>query len=97
METCLKSRRALFFTWLIVETVLFGILVAIYFSVWMTVNLFVLLVSLIPGIMLDRAARKKDEKKIKILLPTTLAVNIVAIVLRFFEFDALYFRWDDNA
>jgi heme/copper-type cytochrome/quinol oxidase subunit 3 len=34
---------------------------------------------------------------IKILLPTTLAVNIVAIVLRFFEFDALYFRWDDNA
>jgi hypothetical protein len=62
METCLKSRRALFFTRLIVETVLFGILVAIYFSVWMTVNLFVLLVSLIPGIMLDRAARKNGRE-----------------------------------
>ena len=108
---------------LIIETVLFGILVAVYFSVWMnlspfpppkidgaraiydpvpdlmipTIGLIVLLVSLIPGILLDLAAREKNEKKVKILLPITLTINVVAIVLRFYEFDALHFKWDDNA
>jgi cytochrome c oxidase subunit III len=108
---------------LIIETVLFGILVSVYFSVWMnlspfpppkvegartiydpvpdllipTINLIVLLVSLIPGILLDLAAREKNEKKVKILLPITLSINVVAIVLRFYEFDALHFKWDDNA
>ena len=108
---------------LIIETVLFGILVSVYFSVWMNlapfpppkisgsqtiynpvpdltiplINLIVLLVSLIPGILLDLAAREKSEKKVKILLPITLSINVAAIILRFYEFDALYFKWDDNA
>ena len=108
---------------LIIETMLFGVLVAVYFSVWTNlspfpppktdgpsviydpvpdltipvINLLVLLASLIPGIWLDQAARAKDEKKIKILLPITLLMNAVAIVLRFYEFDALHFKWDDNA
>jgi cytochrome c oxidase subunit III len=108
---------------LIIETTMFGILVAVYFSVWMnlspfppprvdrfpviynpvpdltipTINLIVLLVSLIPGIWLDLSARKMDEKKVKILLVVTLLFNIAIIILRFYEFDALYFKWDDNA
>src|SRR5215213_622519 len=108
---------------LMIETTMFGILVAVYFSVWMnlspfppplvdrfpviynpvpdltvpTINLIVLLVSLIPGILLDLSARKKDEAKVKIFLIITLLFNIAAIVLRFYEFDALYFKWDDNA
>jgi len=108
---------------LMIETTMFGILVAVYFSVWMnlspfppplvdrfpviynpvpdltvpTINLIVLLVSLIPGILLDLSARKKDEAKVKIFLIITLLFNIAAIVLRFYEFDSLYFKWDDNA
>jgi heme/copper-type cytochrome/quinol oxidase subunit 3 len=108
---------------LMIETTMFGILVAVYFSVRMnlspfppprvdrfpviynpvpdltipTINLIVLLVSLIPGILLDLSARKMDEGKVKIFLIVTLLFNIAAIVLRFYEFDALYFKWDDNA
>jgi cytochrome c oxidase subunit 3 len=108
---------------LFIETTMFGILIAVYFSVWMnlspfppprvdhspviynpvpdlmlpTINLIVLLVSLIPGIWLDLSARRMDEKKIKILLVVTLLFNIAAIVLRFYEFDSLLFKWDDNA
>lgn len=62
-----------------------------------TINLIVLLLSLIPGVWLDLKARKKDEKAVKILLFVTLAFNIVIIVLRFYEFDSLYFKWNDNA
>jgi len=108
---------------LFIETTMFFILIAVYFSVWMnlepfpppkvdtfpviynpvpdltipTINLIVLLVSLVPGILLDLSARKKDEGKIKIYLILTIAFNIAAIVLRFYEFDALHFKWDDNA
>lgn len=108
---------------LIIETMVFGVLVAVYFSVRMnlspfpppqvdvfpviynpvpdltipTVNLLVLLLSLIPGIWLDLSARRMDEKMVKILLFFTLAFNIAAVVLRFYEFDALHFRWDANA
>jgi cytochrome c oxidase subunit III len=62
-----------------------------------TINLAVLLLSLIPGVLLDLKARQKDEKTVKILLIITLAFNIAAIILRFYEFDSLYFKWDDNA
>jgi cytochrome c oxidase subunit 3 len=108
---------------LFIETTMFGILVAVYFSVRMnlspfpppqvdhfpinyhpvpdllipTINLAVLLLSLIPGIWVDLSARKKKEGAIKIGLIITLAFNIAAIILRFYEFNSLHFRWDDNA
>jgi len=62
-----------------------------------TINLILLLVSLVPAILLDLSARKKDEAKVKLYLILTIAFNIAAIVLRFYEFDALHFKWDDNA
>jgi cytochrome c oxidase subunit 3 len=108
---------------LFIETTMFGILVAVYFSVRMnlspfpppqvdtfpvnynpvpdltipTINLAVLLLSLIPGIWLDLSARRRNEGAIKIGLTITLAFNIAAFILRFYEFNSLHFRWDDNA
>lgn len=108
---------------LFIETTMFGILVAVYFSVWMnlspfppprvdhspviynpvpellipTINLIVLLASLVPGILLDLSARRMDESKVRLYLFMTLAFNVAAIVLRFYEFDSLLFKWDDNA
>jgi cytochrome c oxidase subunit III len=62
-----------------------------------TINLVVLLVSLIPAIYLDRAARRKDLGAVKLGLILTITFNIVVIVLRFYEFNSLIFRWDENA
>jgi len=108
---------------LAIETAMFGILIAIYFSVMMQtepfppprverlpvlyqsfpnltlpiIGLAVILVSMIPAIMLDKSARNKRVGMIKILLPITLTFNIVAIVVRYYEFDSLLFKWEDNA
>jgi heme/copper-type cytochrome/quinol oxidase subunit 3 len=62
-----------------------------------TVTLVVLLLSVIPAVWLDVSARRMNEGAVKLILPLTLALNIVLIVLRLFEFNALHFRWDDNA
>src|SRR5215203_609302 len=108
---------------LVIETAMFGILVAIYVTVAMntdpfppirsdrlptlrnavpdlllpTIGLVVLLVSLIPGIWLDLSARKQDVKSIKIALVLTLSFNIAAFFIRYYEFDSLHFKWNDNA
>jgi cytochrome c oxidase subunit III len=109
---------------LAIETAVFGILVAIYFSVrmsiseWLpptstpgkptihnplpdlglpTITLVVFLISLAPAIWLDITARKKDAAGMKIGMAITLIFNIVLIVLRYYEFDALHFKWNDNA
>jgi cytochrome c oxidase subunit III len=62
-----------------------------------TIGLIVLLVSLIPGIWLDLSARRRDVKSIKIALTLTLAFNIAACFIRYYEFDSLHFKWNDNA
>jgi cytochrome c oxidase subunit III len=108
---------------LLIETTMFGILIAIYVTVAMntdpfppirsdqlpilrnpvpdlflpTVGLVVLLVSLVPGIWLDLSARRRDVKSIKIAIVITLAFNIAAFFIRYYEFDSLHFKWNDNA
>jgi len=108
---------------LVIETVTFGCLVAVYFTVWMTlspfppprvdrfpilydsapdltiptITLIVLLLSLIPEIWLDISARRMDEKMVKILSVVTSVFGVAAIILRFYEFDSLHFKWNDNA
>src|SRR5215218_2320573 len=57
------------------------------------IGLVVLLLSLIPGIMLDRAARKRKAGAVKILVLITLAFNLAAIIIRYYEFDSLHFKW----
>ena len=61
------------------------------------INLVVLLASLIPGIWLDISARKRNARAVKIALILTLSFNIASIVIRYFEFDSLHFKWNDNA
>ena len=108
---------------LFIETAMFGILIAIYFTVAMNIRPFppprvdrlpvlydavpditlpiiglvVLLVSLIPGVMLDLAARRRDAGAIKVLVVVTLVFNIAAIIIRYYEYDSLHFKWNDNA
>ena len=62
-----------------------------------TANTILLLLSCIPMIIADRAARRGDEDSAKIGLTICVVCGIVAMVLRGFEFSAVYFRWDSNA
>jgi len=109
---------------LVMETVVFGGLIAMYVTIVMntdpfppvrttsglpiirnavpdlflpTIGLIVLLVSLIPAIWLDISARRKNVRSIKIASNLTLLFNIAAIIIRYYEFDSLNFKWDDNA
>ena len=108
---------------LMIETTMFGILVALYFNVVQNtspfppprvdrlpvlydsapdltlpaIGLIVLLVSLVPGIWLDVAARRRNVSQIKIGLVITLTFNIAAIIIRYYEYDSLHFKWNDNA
>lgn len=61
------------------------------------IGLGLLLISLVPAIMLDLAARRRDAKLIKILVPITLTLNVVLVFVRYYEFDSLHFKWNDNA
>lgn len=61
------------------------------------IGLALTLLSLVPGIMLDLAARRFHVKAVKILLPITLLFNLVLIIVRYYEFDSLHFKWNDNA
>lgn len=108
---------------LMIETAMFGILVALYISVIQNtspfpppridqlpalydpapdltlpiIGLIVLLASLVPGIWLDVSARRRNVPAIKISLTVTLAFNIAAFFIRYYEFDSLHFKWNDNA
>jgi len=62
-----------------------------------TANTILLLLSCIPMIIADRAARRGDKDAAKIGLTICVVCGIVAMVLRGFEFSAVYFRWDSNA
>jgi cytochrome c oxidase subunit 1/cytochrome c oxidase subunit I+III len=62
-----------------------------------TANVLVLLLSCVPMIMTDRAARRGDRPVVQIGLVLCLAFGAASIVLRGFEFSAVKFRWDANA
>lgn len=62
-----------------------------------TANLVILLLSCIPMAMMDRAARRKDQKTIRIGLVICILIGFGMIALRWCEFSATHFRWDDNA
>jgi cytochrome c oxidase subunit 3 len=108
---------------LMIESAMFGILIALYFNVMQNTSPFpppridqlpvlygsapdltlpvaglvVLLVSLVPGIWVDLSARRRNAPQIMIGLVITLAFNIAAFVIRYYEFDSLHFKWNDNA
>jgi cytochrome c oxidase subunit III len=57
----------------------------------------VMLASLIPNQMAIRAAHRKDVRAVRILLLVMIAIGVVLLVLRGFEFTTLNERWDTNA
>jgi cytochrome c oxidase subunit III len=62
-----------------------------------TANTILLLLGCIPMVFADLAARRDNREKAKIGLVICAIVGFVALVLRGFEFSAVYFRWDSNA
>ena len=62
-----------------------------------TINLVVLLVSVLPMAYADLAARRLDRRAVKIGLILMMLFGAATIVLRFYEFRSLIWKWDSNA
>jgi heme/copper-type cytochrome/quinol oxidase subunit 3 len=62
-----------------------------------TVNLALLLASCVPTYLGDLAAKALDRRGVLRWDVVSLSMGVAAIVLRFFEFGAIHFRWDENA
>jgi heme/copper-type cytochrome/quinol oxidase subunit 3 len=62
-----------------------------------TFNLLLLLLTLAPMIAADRACLRRDRRAVVQAVAVFLVLAVACIALRFGEFGALHFRWDDNA
>jgi cytochrome c oxidase subunit 3 len=62
-----------------------------------TINLAILLLSVVPMLIADRACLKRDEAVVKIGLVGCVLLGIVVAVIRFVEFKSFHFKWSDNA
>lgn len=62
-----------------------------------TANVVLMVLSCLPMYWIDVAARRKDKPKVVLGLVLMLVVSLVAIVLRWYEFKATKFWWNDNA
>ena len=64
---------------------------------WPTVQVVLLLASLVPVVLADRAAYRVDLERLRRWFLVTLAVEAIAVAIRWQEFLALNVRWDTNA
>ena len=62
-----------------------------------TANTILLLASCFPMILTDLSARRGNRTMSRIGLVIAVALGVVALILRSFEYAAVYFRWDSNA
>jgi heme/copper-type cytochrome/quinol oxidase subunit 3 len=62
-----------------------------------TINLVVMLASLAPAVLTERAARRLDQGGVKLWLLVCSLFALVILVLRWYELWALNVRWDSNA
>jgi heme/copper-type cytochrome/quinol oxidase subunit 3 len=62
-----------------------------------TANTILLLLGCIPMVLADLAARRGNRNTARIGLVICAVIGFGALVLRGFEFSAVYFRWDSNA
>lgn len=62
-----------------------------------TANTILLVASCAPMIVTDLSARRDQRKLSQIGLVVCIAIGVATLVLRAFEFPAVYFRWDSNA
>lgn len=65
--------------------------------VYPTINLVVMLVSVIPAVLAERAARRLDLGGVKIWLLILSLISLAIPVLRWYELWSLNVRWDSNA
>lgn len=56
-----------------------------------------ILASEVPNTMIKKAAEARDVPAIRLLLPVMVAIGIVLLIIRGFEFNSLNVRWTDNA
>jgi cytochrome c oxidase subunit III len=64
---------------------------------WGTINLIVLLVSLVPNELTKRAGERIDLRGVRIWIVVCLAFGLVFNAVRVFEFMHLNVRWDHDA
>ena len=64
---------------------------------WGTINVGIMLASILPNAYTKRAAERLDLRGVRIGLVTCIVFAIAFIVVRVFEFPALNVRWDTNA
>lgn len=64
---------------------------------WGTINLLIVLLSVIPNIWAKRAGEARDLPSARKWTWVLLAITIVTIIVRFLEFKSLNVRWDSNA
>jgi len=62
-----------------------------------TINLAIILVSIIPVYLSDRASRRLDLGGVKLWLLVSSLISLVIPVLRWYELWSLNVRWDSNA
>ncbi|HYE20204.1 MAG TPA: cytochrome c oxidase subunit 3 [Tepidisphaeraceae bacterium] len=109
---------------LVIETAMFGILVAAYLYYWSvdfsqwppphvsthpanldpnpkllgsTIETVLMLLSLVPAIMCDRACVRFDARRVKVTVVIVLLIELVAGALRIHGFKELHHSYDDNA
>jgi cytochrome c oxidase subunit 1/cytochrome c oxidase subunit I+III len=64
---------------------------------WGTLNTAILVISAWPNQLAKRAAAKLDRRGVQIWLTTCLALGVLFLIVRAFEFTALNVRWDSDA
>ena len=64
---------------------------------WGTLNTVVLLISIVPNLLVKRAAMRADLRWMRIWLSAALALSLLFLGLRVLEFDTLNVRWDTDA
>jgi cytochrome c oxidase subunit III len=62
-----------------------------------TTNFILMALSCIPMYLTNKAARALSAKGVRIGLWVMFAISALTIIIRFYEFPALKFRWSDNA
>src|SRR5437762_2487611 len=61
---------------------------------WGTVNLLLILGSVVPMVLTDKAARRKDRPEVMLWLGVMILISILANAIRFVEFRHLNVCWD---
>jgi heme/copper-type cytochrome/quinol oxidase subunit 3 len=64
---------------------------------WGTLNLFIIIAAAAFMLLADRAALRYDKKGVLIAGALCVVLGLIAIAVRFREFQGTQFRWDDNA